>query len=68
MGSMLHAHLVRLIGISLTDDGLAIVSQYCADGCLLDFLKKNHGKLSNTVVLQWAQQIAEASREYWVMP
>ncbi|CAM5999774.1 unnamed protein product, partial [Sphagnum balticum] len=61
MGSMLHPHLVRLIGISLADDGLAIVSQYCADGCLLDFLKKNHGKLSNTVVLQWAQQIAEAS-------
>ena len=66
MGQMLHEHLVRLIGISLSDDGLAIVTQYCPDGCLLDYLKRAHHKLTNTIVLQWALQIALVRSLLWV--
>lgn len=62
MATMVHPHLVRLVGISLgtsEGDSLTLVTQYMPKGCLLDYLKKNQGKISNTCVLMWGKQIAE---------
>jgi hypothetical protein len=63
MTSMIHDHLVRMIGISLANNDLSIVTQLMRYGCLLDYVREHQRRISGKAMLLWAKQIANASEQ-----
>ena len=57
MTSMRHPHLVRLVGVCLSE-GLQLITPLRPVGNLLDFVGKNRQKLGSLDLMRYCQQIA----------
>lgn len=63
IGSLDHAHIVRLLGLC-PGSSLQLVTQYLPLGSLLDHVRQHRGALGPQLLLNWGVQIAKV-REAW---
>lgn len=60
MHELRHRKLVRLLAVCSSDEPIYIVTEFMANGALLDFLRKDAGKMVKfTVMVKMAAQIAD---------
>lgn len=58
IGSLDHAHIVRLLGLC-PGSSLQLVTQYLPLGSLLDHVRQHRGALGPQLLLNWGVQIAK---------
>lgn len=58
IGSLDHAHIVRLLGLC-PGSSLQLVTQYLPLGSLLDHVRQHRGSLGPQLLLNWGVQIAK---------
>ena len=58
MAGMDHENVVRLYSVCMSKR-VMLISQFVPDGALNDFLKENRDKLTESMMLQFATQIAK---------
>lgn len=60
MASCHHVHLVRLLGIHLSQQ-ISLVSQYMPLGDLLNYIRTNQENVTAKYMMKWSLQIAQVS-------
>jgi hypothetical protein len=57
MASVVHPCCVQILAVCMTAQ-IMLISELMPLGCLLDFVRKNHSKISSHMLLLWSRQIA----------
>lgn len=63
IGSLDHAHIVRLLGLC-PGSSLQLITQYLPLGSLLDHVRQHRGALGPQLLLNWGVQIAKVRGDW----
>ena len=66
MKDLLHKNIVRLYGVCAEQEPIFIVTEFMANGCLLNYLRESQGKnLKFKNLLDYAAQVTSWERSQW---